>query len=416
MLRHILLFMLFWPALAYSEISDLFPERRKAQFATQPAHVVIPFPYSLPGIGSGLSLIGGFSNVNETYIDAYGVLLNGDISGIAAGLDDIHLISRRLVLETGLSSFDRASISAYGKRGMRTEKNDYSLVELSDIGSVGARLTATFFDRRFEMYGAYYKFGAVTERIRNSDGDILIELDKRERQTGEQHIIGILFDLTDDYSDPRKGVRMDISGWYHDKKTGKPEYLLLDINTSAYVPVGKHSTLALNLFKSDATIFREGQTDRAIVAAEQGLNCAAETTLEAQQECDKWLDSIIAQNKYGTASSLGGFGRLRSYPQGRYSAAHVLFFGTELRWNITDEFTPFDIYVVEDVRTAAQLAVFYEVGSVVDRESELGSITRSSYGVGVRAVTASGAVFRGDLAYGDEGFQPNIFIGYPWEM
>jgi hypothetical protein len=31
-------------------------------------------------------------------------------------------------------------------------------------------------------------------------------------------------------------------------------------------------------------------------------------------------------------------------------------------------------------------------------------------------VTASGVVFRGDLAHGNEGFNAAIFIGYPWEL
>jgi hypothetical protein len=38
---------------------------------------------------------------------------------------------------------------------------------------------------------------------------------------------------------------------------------------------------------------------------------------------------------------------------------------------------------------------------------------RDSYGLGLRIVTASGVVFRGDVAYGREGLNTAIFIGYP---
>jgi hypothetical protein len=38
------------------------------------------------------------------------------------------------------------------------------------------------------------------------------------------------------------------------------------------------------------------------------------------------------------------------------------------------------------------------------------------YGFGLRVVTASGVVFRADLGFGREGFTPEIFIGYPWEI
>jgi hypothetical protein len=34
----------------------------------------------------------------------------------------------------------------------------------------------------------------------------------------------------------------------------------------------------------------------------------------------------------------------------------------------------------------------------------------------LRIVTASGLVFRGDVAYGREGFNLAVFIGYPWEL
>jgi hypothetical protein len=71
---------------------------------------------------------------------------------------------------------------------------------------------------------------------------------------------------------------------------------------------------------------------------------------------------------------------------------------------------------MKDVRTAVQVSLFYEAGSTADIRSELGDIWRDSYGLGLRVVTASGVVFRGDMAFGREGFEPEIFIGYPWEI
>jgi hypothetical protein len=93
-----------------------------------------------------------------------------------------------------------------------------------------------------------------------------------------------------------------------------------------------------------------------------------------------------------------------------------VFYGTEIRWNLTDETTPFDIFVMKDVRTAVQVSLFYDTGSTADVRSEVGDIMRDSYGTGLRVVTASGVVFRADLAFGKEGVEPEIFIGYPWEI
>ena len=128
------------------------------------------------------------------------------------------------------------------------------------------------------------------------------------------------------------------------------------------------------------------------------------------------MNNAVANNTFGTASSLGGFSRLRGYPNMRYQGAHTEFYGSEIRWNLTDESTPYDIFVMRDVRTSWQIAFFYEVGTVGESRSDLGDFWRSSGGIGLRMVTASGVVFRADLAVGREGFSPNVFIGYPWEL
>jgi len=64
---------------------------------------------------------------------------------------------------------------------------------------------------------------------------------------------------------------------------------------------------------------------------EIGIDCGALTDPEQQRQCNQVIDNMVAQNTYGTATTLGGFNRLRGLPQGRYQGAHTLFFGTEFR-------------------------------------------------------------------------------------
>lgn len=411
---YFLLFTLL-PTLALANDFNI-PERRKLQHETNEGYAIFPFPYSLPGIGEGLSLVGGATNLGGGYTDLYGLIIGGGIKGAAIGVDDLHLIPRKLILEAGVSAINKATITSYDKRGMKSNKDDYNLIEISNTRSIGSRLTATFYNRRLEFYGAYYLFWSRLERIRNNDGEVIIDIEDPKTEKGDQKIVGIRIDLTDDYQDPRHGLRIDTSGWYNPSEDSGPEYLLLDINTSLYLPFGKRSTWVFNYFQSDAFIFSKGETDREDIIDKLGIDCDSIADAEDKSRCNRVIDNTIAQNTYGTASSLGGFSRLRAYPQGRYSGAHTRFLGTEFRWNLTDEFTPFNLYVIRDVRTAVQLAFFYEAGSIADVRSDLYDITRSAYGVGVRIVTASGAVFRGDFSYGNEGFQPNVFIGYPWEL
>ena len=92
-----------------------------------------------------------------------------------------------------------------------------------------------------------------------------------------------------------------------------------------HLPVSKRSTWAFNYFRSDTHVMNRGQTD----TAELGRDCAAIADPAASTECRRYLDSIAAQNAHGTATSLGGFRRLRSYPENRYKGAHAEFLGTE---------------------------------------------------------------------------------------
>src|SRR5512139_1237825 len=62
------------------------PERRRDQFPKDYSYAAFPYPYRLPGIGSGLSLAAGATNVADTYTDAYGVLFMGDVKGGAIGV------------------------------------------------------------------------------------------------------------------------------------------------------------------------------------------------------------------------------------------------------------------------------------------------------------------------------------------
>jgi outer membrane protein assembly factor BamA len=280
----------------------------------------------------------------------------------------------------------------------------------------GTRLTSTFLERRFEIYGAYYQGSSVLKNIRDKDGNLIVQAENPPVARGHTTIVGTRMDLTDDYQDPRQGFRIDVARTQTPPVDSGPDFYVMDYNTTAYVPIGRRSTWAFNYLRSDAHVTRKGETDPAVIEQQQGLNCGAIVNPVQRQFCIDVVNSMAANNTYGTASALGGFSRLRSYPTGRFKGAHTVFYGSELRWNLTDEATPFDIFVMKDIRTSWQVSLFYEVGSTADVRSQVGDVLRSSYGMGLRMVTASGVVFRADLAAGREGVEPNIFIGYPWEF
>jgi hypothetical protein len=406
--------MLFLSGLAEASVIS---ERRKPQFSTEFGYALFPYPYSLPGIGSGVGLVGGASNIAGSPIDAYGILFGGEITGLALGLADVHIIPKTLILDSGFSSISSATIQNYSQRGMNTNQNDYTNIELGDITYYGSRLTATFFDRRFEFYGAYYEGSSQLKSIRDRDGNVIVQSQNAPVERGHVTIVGTRLDLTDDYADPRMGLRFDISRTLTPPRESGPDFYVQDYSTTAYVPLGRRSTWVFNYFRSDAHVDQKGATDPAAVESNLGLKCS-DPALTPQQvkDCNNYIQNIVANNTYGTASSLGGFNRLRSYPNRRFLGAHTFFYGSEIRWNLTEESTLYDIFIMRDVRTSWQVAFYYEVGSTADDRSEVGDLWRSSAGIGLRMVTASGVVFRADAATGSEGMLPCIFIGYPWEL
>jgi hypothetical protein len=394
------------------------PERRKTQFPEGFGYALFPYPYSLPGIGSCLSLVGGVMNVADTYTDAYGIVFGGDVKGAAVGVADVHLLPRRLILEAGYGHLSRASVQTYSQRGMASGRDDYRLLDYGDSEFYGGRLTGTFLDRRFEVYGAWYGAAARLDAVRDHDGSLIATAQNAPRNRGHTTILGTRVDLTDDYADPRRGVRFDLSRTASPPRGQGAEFHVFDFSASAYLPLGRRSTWAFNVLRSDAVVDRKGLTDAAALENETGLHCSLLTDPAQKGFCDEVIANMVAENRHGTATALGGFNRLRGYPQGRFKGAHTLFFGTEIRWNLNEEATPFDLFVMKDVRTLVQVAFFYETGVSSDDRSELTDRHRyrDTVGTGLRIVTASGVVFRGDLGFTREGPGLAVFIGYPWEL
>ncbi|MBF0290083.1 MAG: BamA/TamA family outer membrane protein [SAR324 cluster bacterium] len=393
-------------------------ERRKDQFPKQFGYFLAPVPYSLAGIGDGIAFLGSVNNIFETNTDVFGGQAIGDAEASFYALADLHLIPETLIFDTSFDEVKKVALNVYSKRGMDTEKDDFNILVLKSRFAI-ARLTLSFFDRMLEFYGYGYENAVKLKEIRDNDGDIITETDSSEEEASNTMAIGATFDWTDDFLDPRVGVRLDVNQTYTPRSSkDNPDFSVRDYNLTFYIPLGKTSTWVFNYYRSDALVRGRGETNRAAVLEDLNLNCDSEENEDSLEACLEALDVIvddrIAANKYGTASPLGGRLRLRSYPEGRFNGSHTAFYGTELRWNLTEESTPFDIWLIRDIRTVMQVALFYEVGSVSDDADKLGDERRDSYGTGFRLVTGSGLVYRIDVANGQEGINPTVIVNYPW--
>jgi hypothetical protein len=401
---------------SHSALAIDLPERRHDQFLTDPGYYIVPTPYSIPGLGSGLILVGAMTNIQETHADAYGFAATGDIKGFGLFGTEVHLVEKKLILDLSVTSFDKATSQVYRQRGMLTSKDDYVLAELDRSDFTGARLTWTAFDRRFEFYGLVYRNKARLAAIRDRDGNLIQAAVDSNLNQSDSFTYGIRLDLTDDYVDPRRGLRFESSVWHSPPDTDDdPDYDIVEFNLTGYIPFGKRDTLALNYFHADSRVNRTGQTDPASVASDLGLDCST-GTVQNQADCLSFVNNTVAQNTFGSVGSLGGLSRLRAYPEDRFNGSHARFIGMEYRWNIIEGTRPFDFLIAKDIRTSIQLSAFYERGAISDNRDELWGTMREAYGIGARLITKSGLIFRADIASGDEGEEVSIIVGYPWEV
>ena len=388
------------------------PERRKDQFPDSPAHLVVPLPYSYPGIGKGFFLMGNFSNVYET-TDILAMYVAGDAGGYILQFDELPIVNEHLFVKLYYQDIKRAQINQYDVRGIAgTGKNEYTLLDVSLARNIVGDLNLTFYDRRLNFLYQRADNEFAVKAIRDFQGNLITALNYHGKST--QDTLGMSLDLTDDYMDPLKGISFNLKYQNQPRnKANDPSFYVLTSKTSLYVPMLETDTLVLNYFQSDAHVTSIGNTNPVAIRQELGLNCNPLDTACLQSE-QKLVDTFINMRTNGSSESLGGKDRLRSYPQGRFNGGHSAFFGVEYRLNFKQEVKPFDYLFWKDVRTGLQVAFFGEFGTVSEKSADLWKQWRSSYGVGLRLVAASGAVYRADLAKGTEGSEFTMMFAYPW--
>jgi hypothetical protein len=389
-------------------------DRRKPQFLTEPSYLIVPLPWSIPGIGSGIMLTGLMGNIAETNVDVFALKIFGDAEGNIIGVDDIYIIPETIYFNFFYQDLSKAVVKNFEKRGMDTEKDEFNYIELDKIVAKSASMTLTLFDRMIELFATTNSQEIRIPRIRDSDGNIVSEFSPAYESESQSTSFGGTIDYTDDRQDARKGARLTSIIQSSPAETEKePEYYTIDHSLTLFIPIGEINTIAMNYYTSDAHVTNEGETDETVIKQDLGFNCPVDdqACLKAEQEI---ADLFVSMRKYGTSASLGGDTRMRAYPNGRFSGAHTKYYGIEYRWNFAEDVVPFDFWIWKDVASGFQLSLFYELGAAEDLEENLDENMRSDYGIGFRMVSTSGYVYRADWAVGDEGSAVSMMFNYPW--
>lgn len=387
---------------------QVVPDRRPAKANKDFGWMLAPVPISIAGVGSALIGWGSLSNIYEEADVSFAKSITGDFDMTIIYAQDIPIFSKEYTLSTGYYS-NKVAFNSY-KRGIDSEPDDYNVIS-TDQSGVFNKLTLRFWEGRVETFYQIVQTKSQTlaiydedlDKIPNSEGDEI---------SNDQYNYGVIFDITDQRFDPRLGLRLGFRWDFPDiSDETQADYSRYDYNITGYWSLFENDTLLFNYFKSQALVSRKGELDKDVIAAPYyctpDVNCG--------DEIDLAVDDQYRANKYGTASPLGGPNRLRSYPLNRFQAGNSLYYALEYRYNFSEDAIPVNWYLLGGTQTSLQMALFAEFGSVHDDESKLTETIKSSYGFGFRALI-SGLVYRFDVAYGDEGWVPSIFIDYPMDI
>lgn len=403
----ILCFLLFLiPCTAFSI------ERRQAQFKSDSSYLVLPAPISVPGVGEMIVYTGLAANIADTYLDIAAMKATGDAEGTMLWLSDFHLISETLIFELYHISVSKFAANNYRERGMDNGKDDYTILSFSQQEESFGNVRLSLFERRVELFYEFSKNEVTIDKILDNEGVVQTEFDNPSPQSIETTTTGFLLDYTDDYLDPRKGVRLAVQRSNSPPINGdESDFSVINRKLNIYIPVGDHSVLAFHGLYSNAEVSEAGSIDPDAIVDELGLSCSYDTCSQNEKNL---IDRMIVERKNGTAVTLGGMDRLRSYPMDRFQGAHVGYFSTEFRFNFANEVTPFDFWIWKDVSTSIQWVLFYDRGTVAETQQDLWSESADSIGTGIRMIAGSGYVYRADWATGEEGSNLTVVFEYPW--
>ncbi|MCP4294688.1 MAG: hypothetical protein GY786_03690 [Proteobacteria bacterium] len=411
-LLFLLLFIAFLPNLGIAEHFEWTPkswapERREQKSKNEFGWLVAPTPIIIPGIGTAFPLMSILTNVYEsTDLMVAQTIPGGDFDLQFQMVDQLPLFTDHVLFTYG--QWNNKIPSQWYNRGIDSNKDDF-LQPVSESTGRFAQLRFTFWRERVEVFTWGMSNSGKMVELYDADGNEISEFDDSET-TSTAYFIGGILDFTDDRTDPRKGFRIGYRGQpvNNDSKYNS-DFIVQDFNFTYYLPIKESDTLVFNAFRSMATVTNKATATLAELTTKVCNSPSCAPALETR------LQDNIAANKYGTASSIGGTNRMRAFPVGRFSAGNSATYGVEYRKNFSTKETPVNWYLLGGIKTSLQLAFFAEYGTVNDDAAELTSNLKSSYGVGLRSII-SGLVYRFDLAVGEEGVAPALFIFYPWDL
>ena len=402
----------FMPSMVLSY--EFPPERTQREADKELGWMFAPLPGCVEGVGCALPIAGLISNFyKSTDLVIIKTLAKGDIEATVVQLQKFPIIDEKLLLKFLYYDWDISFLSY--DRGIHSGKNDYYQT-FENLNTSTINLQSQFYNQHLEIQIGYSSGGTKISKIFDADGNQFSNIQSPLR-TWVDHTIGTQIDLTDNHLEPREGIRFELL--HNASNYGLSELSDYDVNSlnlTTYIPFLGSDTLLINVFQSRSYISEHGLTDENALRNKFSLGCDFEMEADACRNTEtKRINYWRKRNQSGKATALGGLNRMRAYSLGRFYAGNSSNYALEYRLNFSEKQTPMNWIVLGGVRTVLQASFFYEIGSVSDHISQLHEKMKSSFGVGFRAII-SGLIYRIDIAKGEDGIAPTIFINYPLSL
>tara|TARA_Y100001970_G_scaffold286588_1_gene409097 strand:- start:1167 stop:2450 length:1284 start_codon:yes stop_codon:yes gene_type:complete len=365
----------------------------------------IPVPWVEDGKFNLIGGIGKGKGENEFAgedIDAYGITII-----------DFPVFSNNFTFSPARLSATKFSYAFY-ERGINSDPKRKFMIMADRVSQNIGEISYYFLDRQIEVFYTFFNAEIDFYGYKDYDGNIVSLKDVEGFGSGTSKWTerwGILVDDTDFRRDPRIGYFIKLDRWEWPNRTPQESsWFQYDLETTGYLPIiDMKLIMVLTQYMSTSKVIKPGNVNKFTCSEQQLLIYP-----KCQIIVDEAYRRDLENSKKGRATALGGFERLRGYPEGRFFDEHTNFRGIELRYYFDSVDLDFDLFFAKGFLAEFQLAGFYEQGTVSpDLDGNFWSNFKDSYGFGLRMITGS-AVARLDFGFSSEGGATTAYWDYPF--
>ena len=386
----------------------------QTSLANDSGYLVLPIVLRLEGVGLIYGAGGGVQDTVGDRVDIYAAKSFGAVDALGVLATDVPIGAEGFAMTLFALTVSRAAFDTAYRRGI-TE--DSSLVQEVSGNGFGSIVDGLFLDRQLKVTAGIAQTKVVLEDFQDSSGDsipipgaVLHDIDTNHK------IIAVEYDRTEGSPSPLRGYRLGINAVTADGRVGQSDTLTTTYRAAGFFGLGQSLTWGVFVLGSDATVTRREtkyDTEDEVREALE-IDCASVADSRKRAQCEQLEDDlsayIAANNRYGTATPLGGSTTLRAYRELRFRAAHTRLVSTELRWRISESLS---LGFFNRDGNQLEVVPFWEIGYASDQAGQLYDSSRASYGVSVR-LFINNIPLRLGVAQGEEGTAWFLTAGSPW--